>query len=109
MSLVYNAVSEQLTYSHVMPNHPMAKNELNTKSSTELTTWAPVPRTLPRTASNTIVMHWPTAPKIMSFRRPIRSMMKMAMREARKYSVPFAAAMRRDVTSDRPSRWNKIV
>ena len=97
------------TYNHVMPSQPTAKKELKTNSSTALTTCAPLPWTLPSTARSTIVRHCPTAPKSMSFRRPTRSIRQIATREARKYSVPFAAAMIRDVTSERPRRWNNNV
>lgn len=97
------------TYNHVMPSQPTAKKELKTNSKTELATCAPPPLTLPSTARSTIVRVWPTAPKSINFRRPTRSIRKMAMREARKYSVPFAAAIIRDVTSERPRRWNNNV
>lgn len=97
------------TYNHVMPSQPTAKKELKTNSNTALTTCAPLPLTLPSTARSTIVRHCPTAPKSISFRRPTRSIRKMAMREAKKYSVPFAAAMIRDLTSERPRRWNNNV
>ena len=97
------------TYNHVMPNQPTAKKELKTNNSTALTTCAPLPLTLPSTARSTMVRHCPTAPKSMSLRRPTRSIRKMAIREARKYSVPLAAAMIRDLTSERPRRWNNNV
>lgn len=65
--------------------------------------------TAPRTASSTIVIVWPMEPKSISGRRPTRSMRKIAMRLAKKYSVPFAAAMIRELTSLMPRFWNKIV
>ena len=45
----------------------------------------------------------------MSFLRPNFSMVKMAMNEAKKYSVPFSAARRRLRKPDRPILFSKIV
>jgi hypothetical protein len=45
----------------------------------------------------------------MSFLRPNFSIVKMAMKEAKKYSVPFNAARRRLVKPDRPMLFSKIV
>lgn len=64
---------------------------------------------LPSTARSTIVMVCPTAPNNMSGRRPTLSMSAMAMSDARKYSVPLAAAMMRAFTSSMPSRSNSNV
>jgi hypothetical protein len=49
----------------------------------------------------------PNAPKSMSLRRPMRSISGIAMRPARKYSVPFAAARRRDISGPKPSEFSK--
>lgn len=51
----------------------------------------------------------PAAPNNMSLRRPNRSMVKMAMNDARKYSVPLQAARRRLRKLDRPMLFSKIV
>lgn len=92
-----------------MPSHPIAKNELNTKSSTAEATCVPDESMLPSTARRTIVIACPTAPNSMRGRRPTRSMSAIAMSDARKYSVPFAAAMMRDLTSSMPRRSNSSV
>lgn len=64
---------------------------------------------LPRMASSTIVRHCPVAPKSINFRRPNLSMMNIAMRLAKKYSVPLHAAIILEFTSEIPSRWKKRV
>jgi len=45
----------------------------------------------------------------MSFLRPNFSMVKIAMKEAKKYSVPFNAARRRLRKPERPMLFSKIV
>lgn len=50
----------------------------------------------------------PAAPNNMSFRLPTFSMVNTAIQEARKYSVPFAAAKSRDMRGDRPISFSKI-
>lgn len=87
-----------------MPSHPTAKNELNTKSRTAETTCVAELSILPRIASSTIVRHCPTAPNSISLRRPILSINAMAMRLARKYSVPLHAAIILALTSSIPRR-----
>lgn len=51
---------------------------------------------------------WPAAPKSINLRRPNFSIVKIAIIEAKKYSVPLHAARRRLRKSERPMRW-KIV
>lgn len=51
----------------------------------------------------------PMAPKSINFRRPTFSMVKMAMMEARKYSVPFKAASSRLRKGERPMEFSKMV
>lgn len=92
-----------------MPSHPTAKKVLKAKRSTQLTIFAAGVSTAPRTASKTIVKVCVIAPNIISFRRPTRSMRTIAMKEARKYSVPLHAARIRDLTSEMPRRSNRIV
>jgi hypothetical protein len=51
----------------------------------------------------------PVAPNNINFRRPNFSMVKMAMNEARKYSVPLQAARSRERKGDRPMLfWNTV-
>lgn len=57
----------------------------------------------------TMVIVWPIEPKSIRGRRPTRSMRKIAIKLARKYSVPFAAAMIRELTSLIPRPWKRIV
>ncbi len=92
-----------------MPSHPTAKNELNTKRSTAEATWVCELSMLPSTARSTIVIVCPMAPNNMSGRRPMRSMRKMAISDAKKYSVPLHAAMIRALTSSIPNRSNSSV
>lgn len=97
-------------YSHVMPSQPTAKNELKTKRNTA----AAMPALLLTSeyllvaASTTIEPDMPTAPKSISLRRPNFSMVKMAIQEAMKYSVPFNAASRRLKKLDRPMRTKSV-
>ena len=97
-----------MTY-HVIPSHPTAKKELKTKRKTAaaipvfLFVCAVVPA---RTAMD---MACPAAPKIMSFRRPAFSMMKIAINEASQYSVPFRAASKREVKPERPMPVSNMV
>ena len=97
-------------YNHVMPSQPRAKNELNTNSRMqEMICAAPFPERLPSIASRTKEMVCPKEPMSMSLRRPTRSMMKMAMRLARKYSVPLHAATMREFKSDSPRSSKRMV
>lgn len=52
---------------------------------------------------------WPIAPNSISFRLPIFSIAKIAIKEAKKYSVPFRAARRRERKGDRPMLCSKMV
>ena len=52
---------------------------------------------------------WPAAPNSMSFLLPNFSIVKIAMKEAKKYSVPFSAARRRLRKPERPILFSKIV
>lgn len=93
-----------------MPSHPIAKNELKTNRNMAAVIPAPLLTSeyLLVAARMTMDADMPTAPKIMSLRRPTLSMVKMAIREAMKYSVPFSAARRRLRKFERPIR-TKIV
>jgi hypothetical protein len=62
----------------------------------------PVPPILVITASNTILRLIPTAPKSIRVRRPNLSMVKTAIQDAAKYSVPFPAAKSRDFKLESP-------
>lgn len=97
-----------------MPNQPTAKKLLNTNKKTA----AAIPADTCRGSvlgmevvpAKTAMEHaWPIAPKSMSFRRPTRSMVKMAIKEARKYSVPLSAARSRERKGDSPMLCSKIV
>ena len=97
-------------YNQVIPSHPRAKNELKTNKRTQETIWAAeLPERLPRIANKMKDAVCPNEPTSMSFRRPNRSMTKMAMRLAKKYSVPLHAATMRDFVSERPRLWNRMV
>lgn len=90
-----------------MPNQPTAKKELNTNKNTAAT----MPRALLSgtevvAARTAMERAWPAAPKSMRGRRPKRSMVKMAIQEARKYSVPLRAARRRLRKGERPMEEN---
>lgn len=97
-------------YSHVMPSQPTAKKELKTNKKTA----AAMPALLLTSeyllvaVSTTMERDMPTAPKSISLRRPNFSMVKTAIHEAMKYSVPFSAASRRLVKLDRPMRTNSV-
>lgn len=97
-------------YSHVMPNQPTAKKELKTNKKTA----AAIPALLFTSeyllvaASTIMEPDIPTAPKIISLRRPNFSIVKMAIHEAMKYSVPFNAASRRLMKLDKPMRTNSV-
>lgn len=90
-------------YSQVIPSQPMAKKVLKTKRNTIPAIWYGLSSGRELTpARMAMVMAWPTAPNNISLRRPIRSTKKTAGHEARKYSVPFKAATKRDKTGDMP-------
>ena len=94
----------------VIPSQPTAKNELKTNRNTAAT----MPRlALPVTdvvpAKTAIDAACPAAPNSMSFRRPKRSMVKMATHEAMKYSVPFRAASSLLKKGESPMLFSKIV
>lgn len=96
----------------------MAKNVLKTKRKTVAVTPYVVDRfgapvsgsvvpvdTVP--ASIAIDAAMPKAPNSMSLRRPVRSMSGKATSDARKYSVPFAAARSRDMAGLNPREFSK--
>lgn len=97
-------------YSQVMPNQPTAKNELKTNRKTAAVMPAPLLTSeyLLVAARTTIDNDMPTAPKIINLRRPILSMVKMAMSDAMKYSVPLSAARSRLVKLERPIRTKMV-
>lgn len=112
-----------------MPNQPTAKKLLKTKRKTAATmpvvvlvcevapariaidicfsiSWI---RAIESSMLECSLTAWPAAPNNMSFLRPNFSMVKIAMKEARKYSVPFSAARRRLRKPERPMLFSKIV
>lgn len=107
-------------YSQVIPSHPIAKNVLKTKRKTAATIPGAEPPMDVMAARMTIDPDMPAAPNNMSFqsvsryyeiiaskahltfRRPTFSMMKTAIHEARKYSVPLAAARIRERNGESP-------
>ena len=94
-------------YSQVIPSQPMAKNVLKMNRNMAATIPGPEPPmslmaaqlTMART---TMEIDMPAAPNSMSWRRPNFSMVKTAIHEAAKYSVPLKAASRRETKEDRP-------
>lgn len=90
-------------YSQVIPSQPTAKNELKTNKKTMPTIWHALASLEPTPARIAMEAHCPAAPKSISFRRPTRSTNQIAGREARKYSVPFRAAIRRGICPVMPS------
>jgi hypothetical protein len=80
-----------------MPSQPTAKKVLKMKRNAAATIPGPVPPTLVMIARITIEADMPAAPNNMSGRRPYFSMHHTAIQDARKYSVPLAAARIRDV------------
>ena len=89
-------------YSHVIPNHPIAKNVLKTKRNTAAQTPPLALLKLVATARTTMEADMPIAPKIMRLLRPNLSIVNTAIHEAAKYSVPFAAAIMVDRVWLRP-------
>lgn len=87
----------------------MGKKVLKTNKKVAATMSGAVPPILVMTASITIEMDMPYAPKSMSLRRPTFSMMKTAIQEARKYSVPLQAARIREMNGVRPISFSYIV
>jgi len=96
-------------YSQVIPNHPTAKKLLKTnkKTAAKIPVLVLVCEIAP--ASTNIEAACPVAPNNINFRRPNFSMVKMAMNEARKYSVPLHAARSRERNGDRPMLFWKTV
>jgi hypothetical protein len=97
-------------YNHVMPSHPIAKNELNTKRNTvasnpklELSILLSAP------ARMAMDIDMPAAPNIIKVRRPNFSIVKMAIQDAIQYSVPLQAERRRDRKGERPMLFSKMV
>ena len=85
-----------------MPNHPIAKKVLNMNRNAAATIPGAVPCTDVVPARIAMEAAIPTAPKSISDLRPNLSMVNTAIQDARKYSVPFAAAKMRDVKPSRP-------
>ena len=85
-----------------MPSHPIAKKVLKTNKKAAATMPAPVPFWLVAAASTAMDRDMPTAPKSIRGRRPNFSIEKTAIQDARKYSVPLAAARMRLVKGVRP-------
>jgi hypothetical protein len=90
-------------YSQVIPNQPKAKKVLKTNKNTA----AAIPGLLSPSklvvmAKTIIEIDIPAAPINISGRRPTFSIMKMGIRDARKYSVPLQAARIRDVKPSIP-------
>ena len=85
-----------------MPSQPMAKKVL--KMNRKAAAVTPVPddgcEVVP--ARMAIEADIPTAPNSMSERRPNFSMVNTAIHDARKYSVPFAAARIREMKGVNP-------
>ena len=109
-----HAVSLQL-----IPNQDMPKKLLNANSMTTAvipkrssSTGAPVSGSgvpveiVP--ASTAIDIDMPMAPKNMRGRRPKRSIDGIASRDARKYSVPLQAEMRRERLGSKPREFSKM-
>ena len=93
-----------------MPSHPTAKKELKTKSMmVAIKAHALFSTLLVVPARMAMVALMPTAPKIISLRRPNLSMVKMAIQEAIQYSVPLQAARRRLKNGERPRDPSKMV
>ena len=92
-----------------MPSQPTAKNELKRKRKRA----AIMPFVLPGNAlvpaSTAMEIDMPAAPNNMSGRRPNFSMVKTAIQDAAKYSVPLRAASRREVNGFKPMLFSKMV
>ena len=61
----------------------------------------PLPPSEPITASIIIEKLWPAAPNIINCRLPNFSMVKTAIQDAAKYSVPLPAAKIREIKPDK--------
>jgi hypothetical protein len=95
-------------YNQVIPNHPIAKQELKTKRKTAAATSPPGVWRLAVIAKIIIEIDMPAAPKSIKVRRPNFSIVNTATHEARKYSVPLQAETIREVTRSIPSRCSKM-
>jgi len=100
--------AKDVTY-QVIPNQPTAKKLLNIKRNVAAAIPVSVLLTEFVPARTAIDIAWPAAPNNMSGRRPILSIVKMAMIEARKYSVPLHAARSLLMNGDSPMLVSKIV
>jgi hypothetical protein len=102
-----------------LPNQPIPKKELKANNMTTAvmpkrssSTGAPVSGSgvpvemVP--ASTAIDIDMPMAPKNMRARRPKRSIAGMESRDARKYSVPLQAEMRRERLGSKPREFSKM-
>lgn len=85
-----------------MPSQPMAKKVLNTNRNTAAAIPAEPLVVDVQPARIAIEADIPTAPKSMSGRRPNFSIVKTAIQDAAKYSVPLAAARIRARNGLRP-------
>lgn len=102
MLLVTPFDQTQLVTYQVIPSQPIAKKVLKINKKAAATMPGPVPPTDVQAANTTIESDWPTAPKSMSWRRPNFSIVKTAIQEAIKYSVPLQAARIREMKGVRP-------
>jgi uncharacterized protein YqjF (DUF2071 family) len=93
----------------VIPSQPTAKNELNTNRNTAATMPVVVLTFAVMAARTAMDAAWPVAPKSISGRRPNLSMVKMAIQEAMKYSVPFKAASKRLRNPESPMLFSNMV
>ena len=87
----------------------MQKNRLKTKRKRAATMPVGLETVLVQPATTAIDTACPAAPQIISLRRPNFSMVKIATIDAKKHSVPFKAARRRDVKGESPRLFSKIV
>jgi hypothetical protein len=104
-------------HDHVMPSQPIAKKALKPNRKTRASTpYSVLRRGAPRSSMTAVedeparmIMEdiCPKAPKSISLRRPTRSIKGMAIRPARRYSVPFAAARRRDMSGPNPREFSE--
>lgn len=92
-----------------MPNHPTAKKELKMKRKAAAAIPVLVPTTEVVPASIAIDAACPAAPNSIKRRRPNFSMVKIAIQDAMKYSVPLQAASSRLIKPDKPMLFSKIV
>lgn len=102
IDIAISSVPMNVSTHQVMPNHPIAKNELNTNRNTTAAMPVPVLVTLVAPANIAMLIAWPAAPNNINFLRPNFSIVQIAMKDAKKYSVPFTAASNRLRNPERP-------